>query len=366
MRFGLFAIPTSPSELKGLDVKRLEIAIGRNTGNLLFTRAVERQVAGDLLNVGTSFDPDRARSELDAILIPAANWVNEREDWGFLADGLNRADLPVVVFGLGAQAGLDKAIPAIPDGTLKFLRSISERSETLSVRGAFTAEVLASYGIQNVRITGCPSLYWHLRRDFAVVKGQRPEQTAISSTRFGLPADAGSEADVQRRLYRLGFEEDLPILYQSEVPELYMALFGRGAPGPPLGGRLAAYYGASDPGPVQDYIARRGLAFLDVDEWLRSMERLDFVVGTRLHATIAALLAGTPAVLLSHDSRTAEMVEFARLPTVRSLGPERLDRRALEVLFAGADVDGFNRAYRTNYETFKSFLAENHVPHNLA
>ena len=38
------------------------------------------------------------------------------------------------------------------------LRAISERSNLLSVRGAFTADLLARYGVHNVSVTGCPSI----------------------------------------------------------------------------------------------------------------------------------------------------------------------------------------------------------------
>ena len=40
--------------------------------------------------------------------------------------------------------------------------------------------------------------------------------------------------------------------------------------------------------------------------WLEYLRDFDFATGTRLHGNVAALLAGVPAVLLAHDSRTLE------------------------------------------------------------
>jgi hypothetical protein len=42
--------------------------------------------------------------------------------------------------------------------------------------------------------------------------------------------------------------------------------------------------------------------FLDGWTWIDFLTTQDFVFGTRFHGTVAALLAGVPAILLTHDS----------------------------------------------------------------
>ena len=44
------------------------------------------------------------------------------------------------------------------------------------------------------------------------------------------------------------------------------------------------------------------------------MESIDVCVGTRLHGNMAAIAAGTPGCVISHDSRTDELAETMGLP----------------------------------------------------
>jgi hypothetical protein len=154
------SIPPSfdPSDPMGIDA--LYQAIGRNTGNLMFTNAVWRQVAWDHAEYSFSLDPDRVNQRFDQVIIPAANWLYEKFDvFGGLAAGVEKLRVPVILIGLGAQAGLEKAIPVLPEGTVRLLRAVSERSALIGTRGEFTNSVLAHYGIHNYQSIGCPSLF---------------------------------------------------------------------------------------------------------------------------------------------------------------------------------------------------------------
>ena len=53
---------------------------------------------------------------------------------------------------------------------------------------------------------------------------------------------------------------------------------------------------------------------LDPKTWIEELSAYDFAYGTRIHGNIAALLAGTPAVVLAHDSRTLELCRSLRHP----------------------------------------------------
>ena len=49
--------------------------------------------------------------------------------------------------------------------------------------------------------------------------------------------------------------------------------------------------------------------------WLRrTSAQLDFVFGTRIHGNVAAILAGTPAFVLAHDTRTLELASYFEHP----------------------------------------------------
>ena len=61
-------------------------------------------------------------------MVVATNFVNRYGDQAPLADLVEAADLPCLVVGLGAQANDDERIaPAIPAGTIRFVRAVAER-----------------------------------------------------------------------------------------------------------------------------------------------------------------------------------------------------------------------------------------------
>ena len=328
-RLGFIGLRTSEEFLQSLDADLFYAAVGKNTGNLLFTRAVQKQLAADLQHVGFDFDPVQLRAEFDGLVIAAANWVSERDDFGFLADLIEQANIPCVIIGLGAQAGLDRSIPAVHEGTVRMLRAISERSDLISVRGAFTADVLAHSGIHDVNVTGCPSIYWHCRRDFQIDKPAKilGHDVAIHSTRYFVPG-RDDPADVHQNLYRYALRSDSSIIYQSEIPELTLSVLGSDRIDGFDEDRLAHYYAADDWSALSDYLSKRSLTYLDVDAWISRMKAFDFVIGTRLHGTVASLLAGTPAMLIAHDSRTSEVAEFAGMPVATSLEVASIETRS--------------------------------------
>ncbi len=76
---------------------------------------------------------------------------------------------------------------------LRLMKIASEWSDYISVRGDYSAEVLAHYGIDNVTITGCPSLLSNLDASHRVAKPQR------QVTRVALKCSGGRP---EERLFR--------------------------------------------------------------------------------------------------------------------------------------------------------------------
>ncbi|MGB5762637.1 MAG: hypothetical protein WBM58_08830, partial [Sedimenticolaceae bacterium] len=91
-----------------------------------------------------------------------------------------------------------------------------------------------------------------------------------------------------------------------------------------------------------------------------------FTLGTRLHGVIASLLAGTPAVLISHDSRTEEMAAFAGIPSVR--GRDLLESQSINIqsIIESADFEQFNTRQQQYFANFRDFFEANNVGHNLS
>ena len=76
--------------------------------------------------------------------------------------------------------------------------------------------------------------------------------------------------------------------------------------------------------------------------------------GTRLHGAIAGLLAGTPAVLVTHDARTAEMARQASIPSVSA---ETVTEDAdFQQVYDACDIETFNRNAPAYYRRFAKFF----------
>jgi hypothetical protein len=104
--------------------------------------------------------------------------------------------------------------------------------------------------------------------------------------------------------------------------------------------------------------------YLDPWPWITDLRDVDFSFGTRIHGTIAALIAGTPAVVLAHDSRTLELARHFGIPCrqMTDVGP---DLDAAE-LYEEADFGPLNRGHVARFATFAAFLARHGLDHAFA
>ena len=363
-------LPNHIDTSSGALVKDILRKAGLNTGNLLFTRALHRVLGGNCLGTIDDFDPKRVSEQHDCLIIPAANWLSPRTDLKNIAEFVEATDLPCYIVGLGAQAPNEKGFPAVKPGTLRLIQIAADRSHTISVRGTFSAEVLSHYGIKNVTITGCPSILWHVDRPCQVQQWQStPTRIAMNCSR-GIPServfiDKTETARLNLLLPRLARSRGYDFIFQAELPEIYYVLRKdievqkMTLPN----NYLRRVYADEDESAVCAWLRDRGKVFFDLESWLAYLESVDFVIGSRLHGAIAALLAGTPAVLITHDSRTSETARQMGIPSVNSLAiNENLDPLSL---YASADFDLFNQCSALNYQNFADFFESNELQHKL-
>jgi len=277
---------------------------------------------------------------------------------------LEETTKPVIAFGLGAQAdSLDAHDDPLPDAAIRMLRILSERCTSIGVRGAFTQRVLNHHGVTNVRITGCPSLYTNLDPDFRIDTGadRSDRDIAFAGTHFF----RDKEAALLGFAIRNGFQHVEPV--SKLLLEAHNAFNARTPDEPPelpyfIKGIVKR--GEAEDAQAVDYIKRRFNMFWDTEVWKKfNRERISLTYGTRFHVNMAALIAGVPALWVTHDARTRELADFMALPSVDidTAVAFRTPQDALD----RAGYDAFNEAYPRLYANFRSYLDENALPHNL-
>ena len=335
---------------------------GRNSGNLLIGRSLVSQLQFDDYDWAGPYQMDRitkeeAAEKYDLLAIPSANFLNPAFDMGHLAGPIEKLDLPCFMVGLGAQAPGFDAKPTIPEGTIRFVKAVADRTKKIGVRGEYTAELLDDLGIKNVQITGCPSLYANRDREFRVEKSaKRPERIAINGNRTK-PKEIGRE--LQTTAFRNGWD----FILQNEMPE---TIFARGI----LDefdeahvAKLVKNFGAqSEEHRLIYYLCHHFKIFFDLDEWEKQIRQYDFTFGTRFHGNVISLINKVPCLVLTHDSRTLEMCRFFSLP---HQPVEELEGIDAEKLYDSVDFGEFNSKYAGLYDQYVAFFESNGIDHRL-
>lgn len=348
----------SNRNVRNINLQDVFSMFGNNTGNMLFSESLLRNIEG--ATTGHLGLVPEAYMQSDCIILAAANWLNPGLDFGGLADRLEKTDLPVVAVGLGAQSSIDCSMPVLTEGTKRLVKIISERSAKISVRGEFSAEVLNYYGISNVTVTGCPSmlLSGHRQPSVRPYINNKRENAALGATRHGF----NKSDEFQNYIYRQARQNDIDIILQSELADMYYAT-GR-LNNPDLtkkAARVCEEIYRGDSVGVAEYLQRRAKVFFDMDEWIGYMADKSIYAGTRLHGAIAALLAGTPAVLICHDSRTLEVAKAMKLPHVVSDTVDTRKDIRLDELYGSTDIGSFETNYFAYRATFSDFFEENNL-----
>jgi hypothetical protein len=316
----------------------------------------------------TDRDVDRYNAEFDYCFLRGSNYINEGMNWYRLPELLQRLKVPVIAFGIGAQAPSLRPLQ-LSETTRDVLQAIAARCTTMGVRGAYTADVLAGLGIRNVRVIGCPTLFRNRDPELSVAP---PAGITGRTVGFTIRREVSATYTVDVARYLAAHREtilalaaagcDVRLLAQGEVEEKKIVLGTAEQRADALEAlrKIGWLKGADDP-LARLYASR--LFYADVVADNEAMARsLDLVLGFRLHGNLLALANGVPAVYFTYDSRTAEFADTFAIPRfdVYAGAPFVLEDYLHPTTFVP-----FNRAYRRGYAELRTFLSENGIAHRL-
>jgi hypothetical protein len=329
---------------------------GNNTGNLLFAEALFQVV--DNATRSTYHFRKKPIDDADVVVIAAANWINAHSDFGGLTQRLKSFAKPVVLVGIGIQTA-DGEEPQVTPGTRALLDLAAETSAIISVRGHRTAEVLQGWGYANVMATGCPSLLLADGRFTSHVDTPRPDaaNTVLMGTRHLFRPTSADQQDIYRFAYRNGVD----MIMQSELADMY---FIQDLPRDTMTAVkanpiLATCYGDVGVDNIRKYLRRHGRVFFHARDWRSYLRGKEYVIGTRIHGTIAAILSGARGILLNHDPRTAELAEIMGIPTARLGALDKLGFDKLAELVDATDFDLTRRTFPAYRDRFQDFFSRN-------
>jgi hypothetical protein len=353
------------SNLSNLHGKRALEASGNNFGNMLFTNAAYQQIH-NAQHIGFNWEPARVRELCSSIFIPAANWINTKQDWGWLADLIEETDLPCTVVGLGSQISCLDDVKAIPLGTKRLLSVVEERSSAIGVRGDFTAQVANDCGVKNVEVLGCPSIFTFGNvpqlRD---IEPSEISRIGIGPTRYILnKTNDTNRFDKQRQLYQFAIREASSIYYQSEQYEI-QELSREKQHNSEQDSRAQHYYGIHDQKKLSNALLEKGKYHTTLSSWLADVRKDDVYIGTRIHGAIAATLAGTPPILITHDNRTKELAKEMAVPSITLDDFKVASLFDLTSLMSQLDYNKYRRRTELNIKKLIGFYKNNGLNNKL-
>ena len=320
----------------------------------------------------TRIDPqqiDRLNAEFDYVFLRGSNYVHAGMNWSRTSEVLRRLKLPVLAFGIGAQAPVSGKLELSEDSKT-VLKLISDSTASVGVRGTYSAQVMHELGIRNVRIIGCPTAFRNNRPDLAI---RLPALDSVKQVGVTLRREVSKHYAKDIKRY-LTFHRDLvkamadrfevTLMSQGEVEEKKLAL---GTPEQKQEGMAAlrengwamSWYLDEQ----MEGLYRDRMFYSDVvAEYEQLVRKLDLVLGYRLHGNLMALANGTPSIYFTYDSRTVEFAETFQIPSVDVFGdkPFKLEEYWDQALF-----DRFNAAYARTYGAMSAFLSENKVDHKM-
>lgn len=343
----------------------LDNLIGDNTGNLIYLNGFYRALTTDRqelipnrYRLRKSIHADFINESYDAYVMPFADAF--RQDMIGTINDLTRLirklTIPVVIVGIGLRAPLDADVRhsfPFDEDVKEFIKAVLDHSAKVGIRGEITASYLKRLGFReelDFTVIGCPSMY----TNGSQLTVKQPELT--SGSRISINASVVAPNHVNQFLRNVMKEVPDYYFLPQRLQELKMTFAGE-----PYVHQQRHAKDYPDSMLDQVYRENRVRCFLNAKTWFDFLKDVDLSIGGRLHGNIAAIIAGTPALLIPHDSRMKELTEFHNLPHVWAK-----DLQANQDLFELVEKIDFKSILKNhdrNFQGYLKFLEENELDH---
>ena len=316
--------------------KRKFYWLGNNTGNLVFIRSLKNMFNPVMIPL---WDVDsgkfRDQPDITHYITTELIWLREQATYPHVWKMLNGiGDKPLVPISVGVHSASDDVKVNLHEDTVRLLRTIAERA-TLGVRGEFTAAVLERHGILNMRIIGCPSLYYGMDDAFRLDKPAFREdmRTAVNFRTF-----YGFLSRPEAEFLTFAANRKLPFVEQT-WHELTLENCQNNVP-------QFEY--------LSQWLQEKRQVFFTIDPWVEWIRQFDFSMGSRFHGNVLAIMNGVPALTMVADSRMNEMTRLFHLPTIST--NDFSISQPLQYYYERADFSEFNRVFPKRMAEFRDFL----------
>ncbi|NYT79811.1 polysaccharide pyruvyl transferase family protein [Alcaligenaceae bacterium] len=258
------------------------------------------------------------REHFDAVVLTFSNIIRKGDSDGFLTDIIKAIDIPIVTVGVGLQDTLSDGIQALDPATVALLQVLNDRSVLFGVRGHRTQEWCHEAGFKKAKAIGCPSMFAYPQniRSLKPAHYRRSMRVMTAGHLHPRLLDA-QKARIMTLMVKLP-KKHVSYVFQSEL-SAYTNILG-------IEGLYNEASSEIDAGFMNSYLQNHfGInrsfdhyyCFNDAGSWRQAASFHDLYVGDRIHGGVAAMQAGTPAIVLYEDIRVAELTAFHGIPNAK-------------------------------------------------
>jgi hypothetical protein len=310
---------------------------------------------------------EQVNADCSAVVLRGSNYFHRHMDWMHAEKVFARINLPIICFGCGIQ---------VPDGSplsltaaqIRVLHVLAEKAAWIGVRGTRSAEQLADFGVKNIKVIGCPTLFRH-RDPGLAIKGF--DYNATRKVAFNVRREVNSDYAVNPRRYLQRHRaimdhfiraKEVTVMTHGEVEEKIFAFKAEAHIAKAEQTLLSQGWFQGEDDPLLK-LYRERIFYSDYVKDYDSFARTqDLVTGYRLHGNLISLANAVPSFYMVYDDRTEEICETFSIPSfdVRKDAPFSQDLLRAPGLF-----DRFNAAVPGNYRVMTEFLEECGVPHRM-
>ncbi len=302
-------------------------SLGNNTGNVAFWTSIEKmfnpdQVPHSLLNSDIFDDYDR-------IILTDLIWIREKIDYSYLLPLVNKYYDKIVVMSIGLQSAVEKQSFELHPSVVEILTKLSS-CNPLGLRGKYTEQILKQYGIENVQIIGCPSMYYWCDPNFAIDAVASSKKVVANYRAF-----YGRTSDSEVNLLKIFMDSHARFIEQNKIDY-----------------RSSVHI--PDVPHLREYLTEKSEIYYSDYGWQRGISDCTYSVGMRFHGNVFALRRGIPALFIYSDTRTKELTDYFSLPAV-SIDSITSETK-IDDLIQKTDYKEFNARYPWCYNNFLEFI----------
>ncbi len=321
-----------------LEVEKMKI-LGWNTGNMVFLNSINRLFKPDLISY-----PDATKGitkSADKVITTDLIYIKEStvahpQNWDYLTRIVDNIKCPIVPMSVGLQTTEFKTKFNLPVQIVNILKSIQERA-TIGVRGYYTAEILNSYGIKNINVIGCPSMYYWNNPSLQIYDQFDQLETFASNFRCMNEPLVEKEIEFLEYCNKYG-----AIFVEQNVERLNIEKLKRSK------NRFSC---------LDSYLNNFLTTPYKMNEWNDILKDSHFSMGCRFHGNVVALWNNMKSLFVTIDSRTSELVDYFKLPKIDLKDID--SKKSIQYYYDKADYSEFNSKYKDLLNNFQSFCQTN-------